>query len=163
MFEDFRGCDTASSNLASRVSLAVSDRAHARVRMALFKRCAGCQNSSYGVPAEYSVRTPCGTRSDDRGPARPGGDTLLAADGRVSMQCSPDVKAPSSTAYRGRNTAASTPSGVGGGRDQKKEKGKQKGWTAIRAYVMCCTADNEGRSTGRAGRLLLAREARKCM
>jgi hypothetical protein len=41
------------------------------------------------------------------------------------MQCSPDVKIPSSTANRGRNTAASTPSGVGGGRE-KREKGKTK-------------------------------------
>lgn len=55
----------------------------------------------------------------------------MAADGRVSMQCSPDVKVSSSTANRGRNTAASTPSGVGGGREKKdrKRRGKlKKGW-----------------------------------
>lgn len=82
----------------------------------------------------------------------------------MSTQCSPDVKVPSSTANRGRNTAASTPSGVGGGKERKEKgktkKKKRKGLDDT--CVMCCTADDEGRSTGRAGRLwLLAREARK--
>lgn len=101
------------------------------------------RSTPYGPRAEHGAAT--------RGPARPGGDTFLAADGRVSTQCSPDVKVPSSTANRGRNAAASTPSGVGGGREEREGENKKKK-RLEGTYVMCCTADDEGRSTGRAGR-----------